>query len=482
MDDVKDIFLEHNMRLTPDAEEYLSSKTVDEIKSLMLTLLEQGKIFVTINDVKQQPEKKIQEVTVIRSQFKEVPSREHSSNYKIHWDKDISGKSRATGTITNFIENVQNKYTQLSGIIRGRMSMYQTLTLKKIGTITDNNEKVRAIVMVNNKRITKKGNILFEVEDETDNGRVIITQNDKKLTADAAMVNNDAVVGFEGSMYKGMIIADKIIWPDIPLNHKLEPINEQLSVMYLADTHIGSKMFLDKVFHKAIDWVKKGGDIAGKVKYVCIAGDLVDGVGTYPKQESEVVVMYIYEQYKMFGEYIQEFPEHNHFFIIPGNHDAVRRAQPQPRIPKELIDLNGRVHLMGCPAWVRIEKYLHLLYHGDSLDSIIATLPGLDYKRPEEAMVELSKRRHLSPVYGNNPIVPENPDYMVIDDVPDIVNMGHLHKNGFASYRNVYHIASGTFQSRTEYQEKFGHVPTPGVVTVFDMNTLKVTNINFMGA
>jgi DNA polymerase II small subunit len=176
---------------------------------------------------------------------------------------------------------------------------------------------------------------------------------------------------------------------------------------------------------------------------------------------------------------MEQIPEYIEIFIIPGNHDAVRRAQPQPKIPKELINLNGRVHLLGDPAWVTIEKYLHLLYHGDALDSVIASLPGLDYKQPEKAMVELLKRRHLSPIYGTNPIVPETTDYLVIDEVPEVVCMGHLHKNGVSKYRNVFNINAGTFQLKTEYQAKFGHVPTPGIATLFNMDSLNISHVKF---
>ena len=474
--DITKLFLKHNMRLTPEAEEYLRHLSEEKIKEIALSLIEKNKIFVSLDDVKPKKEKK---VVVIRSSFKDVPAREYSSSFKIYEDKDITGKSRASGKFEDFVELIRDRFRRTSSILRNKITNYQTLTLKKINDSHMENEKVKVIVIVSNKRMTKKGNMLLDVEDETDTGRILILPSDQRLFNEANTITYDAIIGVEGTVYKGMVIADRIVWPDIPFNHKLKPIDEPMSIMYLSDTHIGSKLFLDNIFQEVIDWLKKGEGIAGNIKYVCFAGDIVDGVGIYPKQENELVIKDIYEQYEIFRKYLEQFPDYIETFVIPGNHDAVRRAQPQPRIPKELINMNGNVHFLGDPAWIKIENFLHLLYHGDALDSVIASIPGLDYKQPERAMVEVVKRRHLSPIYGTNPIVPEKKDYLMIDEVPDIVNMGHLHRNGVTKYRDVYHICSGTFQLKTEYQAKFGHVPTPGVVTVFDMKSLNIKNVDF---
>ena len=77
------------------------------------------------------------------------------------------------------------------------------------------------------------------------------------------------------------------------------------------------------------------------------------------------------------------------------------------------------------------------LYHGTSLDSIIASIPNNSYAKPEKAMVELLKRRHLSPIYGGNIIVPSKNDSMIIEKAPDILHMGHIHKNGITNYHGV---------------------------------------------
>jgi DNA polymerase II small subunit len=94
-------------------------------------------------------------------------------------------------------------------------------------------------------------------------------------------------------------------------------------------------------------------------------------------------------------------------------------------------------------------------------------------------MEECLKRRHLSPMFGGNAIVPEKLDYMVIERVPDIVHFGHVHKNGYKDYRGTLIINSGTFQDTTDFQQKQGHVPTPARVPVYEFKNKRLRTLDF---
>ena len=112
----------------------------------------------------------------------------------------------------------------------------------------------------------------------------------------------------------------------------------------------------------------------------------------------------------------------------------------------------------------------------------MSAIPGMEYSNPGEAMIELLKRRHLSPIYGGNVIVPSKNDGMVINKVPDVIHMGHIHKNGLAEYHGVQLVNSGTWQSRTEYQIKNGLVPSPCELPVFEAKRYAFTTIDFKEA
>jgi DNA polymerase II small subunit len=159
--------------------------------------------------------------------------------------------------------------------------------------------------------------------------------------------------------------------------------------------------------------------------------------------------------------------------ILPGNHDAVRPAEPQPAFTKEITRLFPKnVTFVGNPAYFTIHGIKVLAYHGRSMDDLIPTL-GLSYHKPIEAMSEMLKRRHLAPIYGDKtPLAPEHSDYMVIDETPDIFAVGHVHTFGVQRYRNVLMINSSTWQSQTPFQKMMNIQPDPCKVTVVDLQAI----------
>jgi DNA polymerase II small subunit len=114
------------------------------------------------------------------------------------------------------------------------------------------------------------------------------------------------------------------------------------------------------------------------------------------------------------------------------------------------------------------------MYHGQSLDDVIATTPGLSYSKPAEAMKTLLKARHLAPTYGERtPIAPEQEDMMVITEVPDILHSGHVHVADIQNYRGTLIVNSGAWQAQTKFQQTMGITPTPGIAILVNLATLQ---------
>src|ERR687891_7895 len=203
--------------------------------------------------------------------------------------------------------------------------------------------------------------------------------------------------------HQGFLVKD-IISPDIP-DHLPTRSKVECYAVLISDIHVGSKNFMETEFIRFLHWLSSSEDeLVRKIKFICIGGDLIE--------------LYLLEN-----------------FTILGN--------------PSMLELNG----------VKI-----LMYHGQSLDDIIATSPGLDYSKPAEAMKILLKARHLSPIYGQRtPIAPELEDMMVITEVPDIFHSGHVHVIDVQSYRGTLIVNSGAWQSQTKFQQTMGVVPTPGI-------------------
>jgi DNA polymerase II small subunit len=260
----------------------------------------------------------------------------------------------------------------------------------------------------------------------------------------------------------------------------------------MSDLHVGSKKFLPDALGRVLDWLNlrigapNQRAIAERTKYVVICGDVVDGIGVYPRQEQELAISDLYDQYKEAAKYIGMIPEHIETIVLPGNHDPVRQALPQPAIPK---DFGGPIYecrsliSLGNPAEVSLHGVRLLLHHGRSLDDVLSSVPGVDFSQPEKAMKLQLQCRHLASEYGNRTsIAPEKVDHLVIESVPDIFQSGHIHVVKHENYRGTQIINSGAWQAQTDYQKRAGLVPTPGILTAVNLQTLQVRLINFMEA
>jgi len=400
---------------------------------------------------------------------------------------DPTNKISATGSLEDCIEYFRSRFRKISKIIRSRVDS------KDAGSIEDalkapENSKMKIICMITEKRETKRG-IFFRVEDLENQATVLVPLENHNAYFKAQRTLLDQVVCI--SIIRGkkdLLIAEDIIFPDVPLK---KPNKSPIPVcaVLLSDLHVGSKMFMKKEFKRFISWLRGevGGDnlreLAGRVKYLIIAGDIVDGVGIYPKQFEELEIKDLYEQYERAARIIEEIPEHIEIVIIPGNHDATRRALPQPAILREyaepLYELE-RITFLGDPSVISLHGVSVLISHGRSLDDVISAIPNMSFQEPDEAMKILLQCRHLAPVYGMKTLIAsERVDHLVIEHVPDIFHAGHVHMMKYSNYRGILIVNSGAWQEQTEYQKEMGHIPNPGIVPIVDLQTLQVTPINF---
>lgn len=325
-------------------------------------------------------------------------------------------------------------------------------------------------------RRTKKNGIELEIDDYT--GRLhatAITEDAKKNAASLAL---DQVVMLELENAKGVqgLAIKNVFSPDIPDHLPAKSKTEAYAVL-ISDLHVGSKHFMEQEFLRFLDWLASDDDIVRKIKFLCIGGDLIDGIGIFPNQDKELLMMNAQAQMAHTTNLLAKIPKRIKTFIIPGNHDPGRRALPQPAFPE--VFSGGLYGLENCtvlgnPAYVELNGVKVLMYHGQSLDDVIASTQGMSYQRPAEAMKVLLKARHLSPTYGGRtPVAPEAEDMMVMTEVPDIFHAGHVHVTDVDSYRGTLVVNSGAWQSQTKFQQTMGITPSPGIAIVVNLATMQ---------
>ncbi|HEX2614385.1 MAG TPA: DNA-directed DNA polymerase II small subunit [Nitrososphaera sp.] len=328
-------------------------------------------------------------------------------------------------------------------------------------------------------RRAKKNGLELAIDDYTGIlTAMAVTEDTKKQASSLAM---DSMVMLElenGKGFPGMAVKS-IMTPDIPDHLPSRSKSESYAVL-ISDMHVGSKYFMEAEFLKFLEWLSStDDDIVRKIKFLCIGGDLIDGIGIFPNQDKELVEMDAAKQMSHVVKLLAKVPKHIKMLVIPGNHDPGRRALPQPAIPRKesfgdhLYGLENCT-MLGNPAFVELNGVKLLMYHGQSLDDVIATTPGLSYSKPAEAMKVLLKARHLSPIYGERtPVAPEQEDMMVITEVPDIFHSGHVHVTDVQSYRGTLVVNSGAWQAQTKFQQTMGIMPTPGIAILVNLATLQ---------
>src|SRR3989442_1412956 len=204
---------------------------------------------------------------------------------------------------------------------------------------------------------------------------------------------------------------------------------------------------------------------------VRIIGIVVDGIGVYPRQDEELAIDDIYGQYEALARMVADLPDRVSVIMLPGNHDAVRPAEPQPAFPTSIQNLfDSNVIFAGNPSLLSVEGVRILAYHGRSMDDLVSAIPGMSYARPLEAMKAMLRMRHLAPIYGGKtPIAPEAEDHLIIDEIPDIFATGHVHAAGVDQYRGVVLVNSSTWQAQTPYQKMRNIEPMPARLPIVDL-------------
>ncbi|HKM08948.1 MAG TPA: DNA-directed DNA polymerase II small subunit [Candidatus Methanomethylophilaceae archaeon] len=473
--DILDIAVKLGVFLSPDALEYiLSDPDPVSFTNTTLSALSSDKMFVGRSDLE---DCLYGDAPIITSPGKDVPKNKRHTDIKIIDGTDVTGNSLCEGEITDFTSYFKSRYDILSRIIARRKDFGVGMPIDRAMQL---DRDVRIIGLVYEVTITKNGHIILNVEDNESGCKVFISK-DSPLVGESFV--NDEVIGIMGrpNGRKELLIAEEIFRPDIPRMNRWKPSDSVSSVAFLSDVHVGSNSFLEDNWKRMTKWLRNTA-YDTDLDYIVLPGDVVDGIGIFPGQETELSITDIYEQYEALAEYLKEVPDHIKMVLQPGNHDAVRLAEPQPALGDLFTKtFDSNIILAGNPASLEIEGRRILSYHGKGIDDWISNVQKLTYDDPMSIMEEMLKRRHLAPIYGQRTaLAPERKDYMAIDEVPDIFVSGHIHGAGASDYRGVKTINASAWQSQTEFQKMHNFNPEPAIMPIVHLGTGEINMKNFM--
>ena len=391
----------------------------------------------------------------------------------------ISGCSGTSGCVngtSDYLHYFRDRYNRLGNMIRSRCGAMPIEALAR--NTRYRQEECTIIGMVVDVKTTTNAHRIAEIEDPSGNMPVLF-RKDRPVFSDAERIIHDEIIGVKGKLSNDgkLFFAEQLYRPDIRIDNTPYRSEQPGKAVFISDIHVGSNTFLEGSWNQFADWLSDS-----DFSYLLIAGDLVDGIGIYPGQESDLVIKNIYEQYDAFGSMMRDLPSRIKIVISPGNHDVVRGAEPQPVIPQQFTKkFSENCMLVENPALVNLQGVRVLMYHGRSIDDMIGLIPGASYEQSGLMMEEMLQRRHLAPAYGRRtPIAAGKSDRLIIDPLPEILHTGHVHIRGLSQYRGVLGINAGTWQSQTSFQKQMNVNPTPAQAVVVDLQTLVPETFSFL--
>ena len=476
--DVVNFLLKKGFQVTPEAAEYLKGTSRLEFQDLVKRIIRKknqnndDNFMVSMEDVRDN--------TIQQNVQDEVDF----DDYEI-----IDGNE----TIQQQLEGVdgyhllmKNRFSKYKQIMFDRQDSKKIIKISTLVQYADPNEYKIAGLLKSKNKLDKAYEM--ELEDESTDLRLLVIDGNNIRKVESFLIDQMVIADVVFSKNKGRFIVKNCYSLDIhaevfPSVDGKDPVYS----VFLSDIHVGSKTFLEQEFQDFLDWINgRSGDldVVSRIKYVVIAGDVVDGIGVYPGQEDELTELNLAKQYDQFARLMAQVPKSIKIFVSPGNHDATRLALPQPPIfkkyAKSLYEMDNVV-LLGDPCLLRLQGVYTLVYHGQSLVDIVGSSPGVTFNKPAEAMKVLLKARHLAPTHGPTRVALEENDKLVIKTVPNIFHCGHIHTVQTLKYKGTLLVNSGTWQDQTQFQKRMGIVPNPAVAVVVNLNNLNVKMMkNFM--
>jgi len=405
--------------------------------------------------------------------------------------------------VQDFVNYFRTRYDYLKDFLYNRQNLQGVVSINRVLNKFEK-ENVSVIGMINNKRVTKNGNIILELEDLTGTINLLINKSREKLFKIANNLLLDEVIGATGVCSRGfgrgsIIFCDELILPSVPVDHEFKKLDKEVYAVFTGDIQLGNKYFCAKDFLKFIDWIngdsgnKEQREIAKKVRYLFFVGDLVDGVGVYPNHDKDLEIKDVYEQYSLLAKMLSKIRKNVKIVLIGGNHDAIRIAEPQPLLDRKIaapLYEMPNVVMLNNPGFVNICSSANfsgfdiLLYHGYSFPYISEHINEIringGIKRPDLIMKAVLERRHLAPTHGSTLYIPDyTNDTLIIKKIPDFFATGHIHKTVAVNYKNITLMGCGCWIRQTENQKKRGIEPDPSRVILVNLQNREMKMLYF---
>ncbi len=295
----------------------------------------------------------------------------------------------STTELTTFLNE---KYERYRKILSQRIELVNLISINRI---SDKIQKFSLIVMV----MEKNDNELL-VEDTTGKTTVYFENS----TEDKNFVMEDEVIGLVCTNNGDRTVVTKIIWPDIPLRKEIARSKTETFCLFLSDMELNEGG--NEKFTRIKQTIEK---FRGKNTTLFLLGD------SFESQEAADKLLGI-------------LPDSWMKFFIKGEKDT---------------DLTVGIQTLNDPCLVKLDEVLILLSHGKFFEKHLKKLGTT----ADQIILNLLRKRNLNPETDyRNPS-----DTFFLNQLPDIVVVGHFKTPTQTNYKGTTIITNGGFSTTPTY-------------------------------
>ena len=504
------IFLQYNYNVSAETLDYIKTQKIS--KNDLSNFLESQKELepvISLEILKNGLIERIrkQEEIPFRSEDENKDHQQESSQQdevlekdvkktKYSIDMDIPHKLSQEPKIAVFRKLFLDRYHTLSKILLQTLGT-ETAVLKyrlNLDEVPPNRSGI-LIGMIHDTQVLHTNRFVIQLEDHLSGHTTkCVIVKDSPSFPEYRRILRDSVIGIAGvlpkNFHEGELTAfwgKDIIRPSFK-EHQFSVSGPSTKVLCLSDIHLGSKRFLSRLLTRLVSYLNGRVNVPeipfspDEISSIIIVGDLVEGTGPVTKENSTLSIDSYEKQYEQLAKSLYEIPNRITIFTIPGEHDASHLAIPQPAIDKKIgkaLYSLSNVKNHGNPLRLTINDMKFLIFHAQSCDSIFYGPMKMNQSPPIPGFKELLEYRHLSPEYGSYAAyAPYSRDYLVIDEIPDVMVTGHFHQAGTDIYKGVRIATCGTFKKPLKTEEKSSNENSIGIFPVVDTGTGKITMID----
>ena len=288
--DVVNFLLKKGFQVTPEAAEFLKGMSRLEFQDLVKKIVRDknrnndDNFMVSLDDVR-------------NNMVQESVQEEGGINDYEVLDGNDAVQTQLEG-VNGYHLLMKNRFNKYKQIMFDRQDSRKIIKISTLVQYTDQNEYKIAGLLKSKNKLDKAYEM--ELEDESTDLKLLVIDGNNIRKLEGFLIDQMVIADVVFSNKIGRFVIKNCYSLDIP-NEVFPSVDgkEPVYSVFLSDIHVGSKTFLEREFYDFLNWINgRSGDqeIVSKIRYIVIAGDVVDGIGVYPGQEDELTELDLVKQ------------------------------------------------------------------------------------------------------------------------------------------------------------------------------------------